>query len=118
MNIAYRVSLVVSIVIFLAYGIHLLFLGGMVADFERFGLSRIRRLTGALEMLGALGLIAGMFVPVLIGLSAFALATLMLFGIAARIRARDAFAESVPALALLVLNMFVMAYAWGFRGAA
>lgn len=118
MNIAYRVSLVVSIVIFLAYGIHLLFLGGMVADFERFGLSRIRRLTGALEMLGALGLIAGMLVPVLIVPSAFALATLMLFGIAARIRARDAFAESVPALALLVLNMFVMAYAWGFRGAA
>lgn len=68
MNVAYRTSLVLSIVLFLAYGIHILFLGGMAADFERFGLSRMRRLTGALEVLGALGLIAGVLAPVVINL--------------------------------------------------
>ncbi len=107
----------VSTVIFLGYGIHTLFLGGMVADFERFGLRRIRRLTGALELLGAFGLIAGMFVPVLVVPSAAALAMLMLSGLAARIRARDAFVESLPALALVVLNLFVVSCALGVLGA-
>jgi hypothetical protein len=115
--IGYQTSLVLSIVLFLAYGIHILFLGGMAADFERFGLSRIRRLTGALEVLGALGLIVGGLVPVLIVPTASALAALMFFGIAARVRARDPFSPALPALALLVINLFVVACASGVVGA-
>lgn len=118
MNIACRASLVVSIVVFLAYGTHTLFLGGMVADFERFGLRRIRRLTGLLELLGAVGLIAGLLAPVFLVPSASALAALMLAGIATRIRARDAFALSLPALAMVAINLIVVACASGIAGGA
>ena len=116
MNIACRASLGLSIVIFLAYGIHILFLGGMAADFERFGLGRIRRLTGWLQLLGTAGLLVGMVAPGLVVASASALTALMLFGIAARIRARDALSQSLPALALAVLNLLVVACAWGVVG--
>ena len=116
MNIAYRASLALSIVLFLAYGIHLLFLGGMVADFERFGLSSIRRLTGALEVLGAGGLMAGTLVPSLIVISAAALTALMAFGIAARIRARDSVIGTLPALVLSAINLFIVACALGVAG--
>lgn len=112
-NIAFRASIVPAIALFLANGTHVLFLGGMVADFQRFELIRMRRLTGTLQMLGAVGLAAGMRMPVLVVPSAFALTALMLFGIAARIRARDALSKSLPALALVVLNLFVVACALG-----
>lgn len=116
MNVAYRASLGLSIVLFLGYGIHLLFLGGMTADFERFGLGRMRRLTGALEVLGAVGLSVGLLMPALVVPTAAALAVLMLFGIAARVRARDAFVQSIPAVALVVINLFVVACALGLVG--
>ena len=64
-------------------------------------------------MLGAVALIGAAVAPVPIVPSASALAALMLFGIAARIRARDAVAESLPALALLAINLFVVACALG-----
>ena len=38
----------------------------MKRDFERFGLSHLRVLTGSLEVLGALGLMAGFWWPPLV----------------------------------------------------
>ncbi len=118
MNIAYHVSLGLSIVLFVGYGVSLLFFGAMVADFERFGLSRIRRLTGALEVLGAGGLAAGMVVPPLIVISAAALTALMVFGIAARVRARDSVVGTLPAVALAAINLFIVACALRFADPA
>ena len=118
MNVAYRVSLGLSIVLFLSYGISLLVFDGMVADFERFGLSRMRRLTGALEVLGAGGLMVGALVPPLIVISAGALTALMIFGIAARVRARDSVVGTLPALVLAVINLFIVACALGTASAS
>ncbi|HKK50533.1 MAG TPA: DoxX family protein, partial [Myxococcota bacterium] len=62
---AYHVANIVSILAFGTYGLLVLFADGMVEEFERFGLSRFRRLTGSLEVLGALGLAVGYLVPAL-----------------------------------------------------
>ena len=112
MTLAYRVSTVLSIGLFLYFGFACLFANGMVAEFERFGLSRFRRLTGSLELLGALGLIVGYALPLLRLLSAVGLALLMLLGVATRIRVRDSLGDTAPAAALFLVNGFIALVAW------
>lgn len=108
MTLAYQISTGVSVVLFLFYGLACLFAEAMKADFERWGLGRLRLLTGTLEVLGALGLVVGQFVPVLVIVSAGGLALMMALGLATRVRFGDAWWESVPAAVLLVVNAFIV----------
>ncbi len=112
MELIYHVSTVLSIGLFLYYGLACLLANGMVDEFARFGLSRFRRLTGSLELLGAIGLLAGYLVPILAIASASGLAVLMLLGVATRVRIRDAALDIAPAAVLMVMNAFVAWYAW------
>ena len=98
-----------SVISFLSYGALCLWTQHMAQEFERFGLARLRTLTGALELLGALGLIAGYFVPFVTIVAAGGLALLMLLGVAMRIRVRDSFVSMLPALLLVAINAFVCA---------
>jgi hypothetical protein len=113
---AHYASIVVSSTLFLYYGIACLFTYGMKRDFERFGLSRLRILTGTLEVFGALGLIVGQFWPPLVPLSAGGLALMMLVGVATRIRVLDSLAQTLPALVLMCVNLFIVWYALGLAG--
>ncbi|WP_411279091.1 DoxX family protein [Gemmatimonas sp.] len=107
--------MVLSITLFLAYGSACLFANGMVAEFERFGLSRFRRLTGSLEVLGALGLLVGYTLPGIQLFSAIGLAMLMLLGVMARLRVRDSLRETAPATVLLLVNAYIAWYVWQTR---
>ena len=113
MTLAYHVSTVLSIGLFLFYGFACLFFDGMVEEFERYGLSRFRRLTGSLEILGALGLMAGYVIPGVTLLASAGLTVLMLLGTATRIRVRDTLVETLPALVLMLVNAFIFLYAAG-----
>jgi hypothetical protein len=109
---------VVSAALFLGYGSLVLFSGGMRAEFERFGLARVRRLTGALEVVGGLGLLVGLAIPAVMPIAAGGLALLMLLGVITRLRVRDPLLEIVPAAVLMLLNTFVVvATAGALRGA-
>lgn len=105
-----------SISLFLYYGAANLLANGMVAEFERFGLSRFRRMTGVLELLGALGLAVGLFLPPIAVVSAGGLSLLMALGVAARIRVGDAMLETLPAAVLGVMNLFILLSATGVLG--
>ena len=83
----------------------------MVDEFERFGLSRFRRLTGALELLGALGLLASYLFPPLTIAAAGGLTLLMILGVATRIRVRDPALVTLPAVLLLAANLYILVYA-------
>ncbi len=101
----------VSMVSFAWYGMLCLFSSQMVGEFERYGLAQFRLLTGALQLAGSLGLLAGYrFRPLLI-LSAAGLATLMVAGIITRLRIRDPIAAMLPAFAFFCLNLFIVVYA-------
>ncbi|MEI8359935.1 MAG: DoxX family protein [Deltaproteobacteria bacterium] len=113
MDILYQGSKALSIVLFLYYGLSVLVSDAMVADFERFGLSRFRRLTGSLEVLGSVGLMLGYFLPILVVAAASGLTLLMVLGLATRYRARDSFTEALPALVLAVMNLYILVYALG-----
>lgn len=108
MELAYSAAKIVSITLFLYYGSVCLFSDSMVKEFERFELSRFRRLTGALELLGGLGLLVGYLLPTLVVVSATGLSLLMLLGIAARLRVRDSLLQMMPAIVLLFVNLFIL----------
>ena len=115
MTLAYYGATALSVVLFLFYGAAVLFAKGMKDEFDRFGLSNLRQLTGALEMLGALGLVVGQFIPVLVILSAGGLTVLMALGTITRIRVRDSVEQTMPAVVLLAVNAFIVWYAMGMQ---
>lgn len=111
MTRAYFAAVFVSSMLFLFYGTACLCTDRMKREFERFGLGHLRILTGILEVLGALGLIVGQFWPPLVPLSAGGLALLMLVGVATRVRVLDSLVQTLPALMLMCVNLFILWYA-------
>jgi hypothetical protein len=111
MTLLYLGANALSVAVFLTFGVWCLFAGGMREDFDRFGLSRLRILTGALEVAGALGLVAGYFVSALAVASGTGLALLMTIGLITRLRQRDTMSQMLPAASLIVVNLFIAGYA-------
>jgi hypothetical protein len=97
-----------SIIAFLAYGVACFCSSKLTAEFQRWGLAPIQKLTGALEVLGALGLMAGFWNPALRTLSAAGLTLMMVVAVGVRAKIRDPFLHWLPALGLLFLNLFIL----------
>jgi uncharacterized membrane protein YphA (DoxX/SURF4 family) len=97
-----------SAISFLWYGLNCLFNKKMFQEFQRFGLSKFRKLTGILQLLGAIGLLMGFIYPILTPMASAGLALLMLFGFLVRIKFKDGLLVSLPAFALMLLNLFIL----------
>ncbi len=89
---------------FLAYGVSYFVTPHMKNEFKRFGLERYGPLTVFLEILGAVGLLVGLFVNSVLLISSGGLTILMFLGLLVRFRNKDRFQESLPALFLMLLN--------------
>jgi hypothetical protein len=111
MTLLYLSANALSVTVFLSFGLWCVFAGGMRKDFDRFGISQLRILTGVLEVSGALGLIAGYFLVELAVLSGGGLALLMTIGLLARLRHRDSIQQMLPAAILIVVNVFIAWFA-------
>ncbi|HTF07338.1 MAG TPA: DoxX family protein [Asanoa sp.] len=82
----------------------------MLAGLGRLGLSvRLIRLIGALEMLGAAGLVIGLWIGPLGIAAAIGLALLMIGAAIYHIRARDTAKQTMSPLIMLVLSATVVA---------
>lgn len=97
----------ISVVVFLWYGAGCFFSKKMVREFARYRLPRLRIVTGALQIAGSIGIIAGNFYQPLLLLSSGGLALMMLFAFLTRIRIRDSFLYAIPSLSLLLLNAYI-----------
>ena len=106
-TLLYLILVVFSGVSFVIYGVLLFNSSKMKADFERFKLKKYTYLVGSLEILGGLGLIIGLAAELLLTLSSFGLAALMLLGVVTRIKVKDDFILIIPALLFLFLNSFI-----------
>lgn len=97
-----------TIVSFLFFGITCLFSKHMRLEFTRFGLNTLQRLlTGVLQLVGAAGLIVGIYY-VKVGIAASAgLAFLMLAGFLVRLKIKDGIYKSSPALIFLFLSVII-----------
>jgi uncharacterized membrane protein YphA (DoxX/SURF4 family) len=113
MDTLYQILKPLSAILFLYYGAAVLFSNAMVAEFEQFGLPQFRKLTGVLELLGAGGLIVGYFIPPLVIVASGGLALLMVLGLAVRYRSKSSLPDSLAALAMLLINLFICLYALG-----
>ena len=76
-------------------------------EFKRFGLPKFAIFIGVLEILGGLGLLVGLKIPVILLLSSGGLALLMLLGVSVRIKIKDSILLSTPAFVLMLLNLYI-----------
>ena len=92
---------------FLIYGGLCLTSMSMVEDFHRFGLERLRILTGFLEVVGGSGLLIGMKWRPALTIFSGGLCLLMLIAFCVRVKMRDGVAESLPSLTLMLITAYV-----------
>lgn len=92
---------------FLAYGIGCFTSRHLDREFVRFGLAPLRKLIGFFQVCGALGLIAGFWFPLLGKTGAGGLALMMLLAILVRIKIRDGFLKTTPAVFYFALNAYL-----------
>ncbi len=102
--------LLFSSVSFIFYGLSCLFLPGLRAEFTRYGLANMRRLTGFLELAGAAGLLVGLKVPVVGALAAGGLGVLMVLGFLVRMKIGDGLLRALPALTYALINLYLLLY--------
>ena len=89
---------------FLFYGWRVLSEPRLGAEFARYGFADMRNLVGVLEILGGIGVLIGLRLPLLGAAAAAGLTTLMVLGLAVRLRLRDSLRQMFPAAALALVN--------------
>jgi hypothetical protein len=98
----------ISALAFIFYGLRCLFTGHMRTEFARYRLAGFRKLTGALELLGGSGQLVGLANPSILQFSSAGLALLMFLGVVVRLRTRDPIVQIIPALVLMLLNLWIV----------
>lgn len=86
--------------------------GKMADEFKRFGLpSFLNFLTGAFEIVGAIGMLIGIWVPTVALLAGLLLGgTMLAAALTLIVLARDPFKKAIPALVLFVLSLGISLY--------
>ncbi|MBC7466962.1 MAG: DoxX family protein [Bdellovibrio sp.] len=92
---------------FFFYGSSCLSSKRMINEFERYGLAKYRTITGVLQILGSVGLMAGFFNPWFTLVASLGLMLQMFLGIIVRIRIKDSLLQASPALFFCVLDFFI-----------
>jgi len=105
------ILIILSGISFLLYGIAYFTSPHMKSEFVSFGLAKFGILTAVLEILGAIGLLAGLLNNFVLLIASGGLSLLMFFGFLARLRVKDSLWVSLPALLFMGLNaiIFLMA---------
>ena len=104
--------IVFSALSFLVYGTGCFTSQHLRDEFVRYGFSRERRLIGFLQICGSLGLVAGMWLPWLGIVGAGGLAVMMLVAIQVRIKIRDSFMKTTPAILCFLVNSWLAIFAY------
>ena len=96
-----------SAISFLFYGVSYFTSQKLKDEFKRYGLAKFGPLTAVLEILGALGLLVGLQVPLILSVASGGLAVLMLLGFGVRMKIKDGFWLSLPSFLFMLLNAYI-----------
>ena len=96
----------------MAYGLGCFNSKHLKKEFGRFGFSAQRGLIGLLQICGALGLIGGLWFPLLGKAGAGGLALMMFVGILVRIKIRDSLLKTTPAVLYFLVNNYLVLFAY------
>lgn len=102
-----QLSLVFSAVSFLIYGLGCFVSTYMIQEFIRYGIPQFRKLTGWLQLLGAIGILLGFWNIYLQIISTLGLSLLMFCGVITRIQIKDGLIKTLPALSYCFLNAYL-----------
>lgn len=93
---------------FIYFGINCFYSKFIIAEFNRYKLPEYRKLTGFLQLLGAMGQLIGLYLsPLVLLLASIGLFALMLSGFAVRLKIKDNFISSSPSFTFAALNLFI-----------
>ncbi len=92
---------------FLFYGVYYFFSPNFKLEFKRFGLQKFGLLAAWLQILGGTGLLVGLTIHFILVISTLGLAVLMLLGVATRIKVKDNFQQTFPALFFMIINFYL-----------
>ena len=98
---------------FAGYGISCLVSKRMNTEFARYGLARLQRIIGILQILGSIGLLIGLFYPPLKIFSSMGLTAMMLLAVLVRIKIKDSLVATLPAMLFFLLNLYLFLQAAG-----
>lgn len=104
-----------SAISFVFFGFSCLYAPFLKLEFKRYGLVNYRRLTGYLQLLGALALLLGLFFKPLAIVGSLGLSILMFMGLAIRIKIKDSVRKSLPAAFYAVLNLILFLWLLKFH---
>lgn len=96
-----------SAISFLGYGAACFLSDSLKREVARYGFGSQRALIGGLQLCAALGLLAGLSQPWVGRATAAGLALMMLVAVGVRIKIKDTFLQTTPALFYLVLNTYL-----------
>jgi uncharacterized membrane protein YphA (DoxX/SURF4 family) len=103
-----QIARIISVVFFAFYGISCFSSDRMQLEFERYRVPQLRRLTGVLQIAGAVGIVIGYWFRPLIVLSAGGLALMMIYAVITRLRIRDPLYAALPAFSFASLNAYIV----------
>ena len=109
MHLIHFIAQLTAILAFIIYGVACFYSSALIVEFERYGLPNLRKTTGALQILGALGLAGGFLYGPLRILSASCFALMMFVALLVRFKIRDPLLLWIPAFGLLILNLYIAA---------
>ena len=92
---------------FFCFGCGYLLLPKMKAEFARYRLAHYRWIVGWLQVAGALGLLVGLWYPLLGIIAGGGLALMMAVAVATRLRIGDPLKQCLPAVLYLLLNVYI-----------
>ncbi len=99
--------LLFSAISFLFFGVTCLYSPYMMIEFKRYGLSKYRKLTGVLQLAGAIALLIGLWNLPMALIGSLGLSVLMMLGFVTRIRIKDSFVKSAPSFFYSLLNLIL-----------
>lgn len=112
MNTLYQGLSLLTAFSFLYYGIACLTSGAMKAEFERFGVEKLRVVVGVLEVMGGIGLLAGFVVPILGLMAATGICLLMFIVVIQRIQQRDTLFQMAQAGCFAFVSLWLAVYGY------
>ncbi|MEN8928150.1 MAG: DoxX family protein [Flavobacteriales bacterium] len=103
-----KILILLSSLSFFGYSISYFAQPKMKKEFERFGLSKYATAIVLGQLACAIGLLIGLSYPLVLSLSAFGLALQMFAGVIVRMKLKDSFLITLPALFFMILNSVIL----------
>tara|TARA_B100000768_G_scaffold66485_1_gene63924 strand:- start:4132 stop:4485 length:354 start_codon:yes stop_codon:yes gene_type:complete len=95
-------------VAFVYFGFNCFYSKFIISEFDRYNLPKFRKLTGYLQLIGAVGLLLGLYLsPVILLLASTGLFLLMIAGFIVRLKIKDNFIKSSPSFGFAAINLFI-----------